>query len=83
MTTKREWLEQVYRRSKELPLRFSTISDMELEPLYTPEDVKGSYEEALGYPGEIAVHPRRLRLDVSRAAVDYAPVRRFRPGGGH
>jgi methylmalonyl-CoA mutase N-terminal domain/subunit len=25
---------------------------MELEPLYTPDDVAGSYDEALGYPGE-------------------------------
>ena len=33
-------------------MRFSTVSDMEIEPLYTPEDVKGDYESALGYPGE-------------------------------
>ena len=33
-------------------MRFSTVSDLEIEPLYTPEDVKGDYESALGNPGE-------------------------------
>ena len=33
-------------------MRFSTVSDLEIEPLYTPEDVTGDYESALGYPGE-------------------------------
>jgi methylmalonyl-CoA mutase N-terminal domain/subunit len=51
--TKKEWLEQKYARSEERPQRFSTISDMEVEPLYTAEDLDGaSYEERLGYPGE-------------------------------
>ena len=38
--------------AQERPVRFSTLSDMEVEPLYTPEDVKGDYESALGNPGE-------------------------------
>ena len=33
-------------------MRFSTVSDLEIEPLYTPEDVKDDYENALGNPGE-------------------------------
>ena len=33
-------------------MRFSTVSDLEIEPLYTPEDVKDDYESALGNPGE-------------------------------
>ena len=52
MSTKQEWLEKVYNRGKERPVRFSTLSDMEVEPLYTPEDVKGDYASALGHPGE-------------------------------
>ena len=52
MSDKKKWLETSYRQSAERSSRFSTISDMELEPLYTPDDVAGSYDEALGYPGE-------------------------------
>jgi len=51
VTTKREWLEQTYKHAKERPVRFTTLSDLEVEPLYTPEDVKGSYDASLGYPG--------------------------------
>ena len=52
MSTKQEWLEKVYNRGKERPVRFSTLSDMDVEPLYTPEDVTGDYDSALGHPGE-------------------------------
>ncbi len=52
VSTKQEWLEKVYNRGKERPVRFSTLSDMEVEPLYTPEDVKGAYDTDLGHPGE-------------------------------
>jgi len=52
VSTKQEWLAKVYNHSKERPVRFSTLSDMEVEPLYTPEDVKGDYDSALGHPGE-------------------------------
>jgi methylmalonyl-CoA mutase N-terminal domain/subunit len=51
VTTKREWQEQTYQRGKERPVRFTTLSDMGVEPLYTPEDFKGDYETELGYPG--------------------------------
>ena len=51
MTTKQEWLEQTYKAAKERSVRFTTLSDMAVEPLYTPEDVKGKYDTALGYPG--------------------------------
>jgi methylmalonyl-CoA mutase N-terminal domain/subunit len=51
VTTKQEWLEQVYKQGKERPMRFSTVSDIEIEPLYTPDDVKDDYGAALGYPG--------------------------------
>jgi methylmalonyl-CoA mutase N-terminal domain/subunit len=51
VTTKREWLEQIYQDAKERPVRFTTLSDMAVEPLYTPEDVKSGYDTALNYPG--------------------------------
>jgi methylmalonyl-CoA mutase N-terminal domain/subunit len=52
VSTKQEWLEKVYKRSDERAVRFSTLSDMEVEPLYTPEDVKDDYNTSLGQPGE-------------------------------
>ena len=52
MGSKKKWLETTYRQASERPVRFSTVSDMELDPLYTPDDVTGSYDDALGNPGE-------------------------------
>jgi len=52
VSTKQEWLEKVYKRSDERSVRFSTLSDMEIDPLYTPEDVKDDYNTSLGQPGE-------------------------------
>jgi methylmalonyl-CoA mutase N-terminal domain/subunit len=49
---KKKWLDTTYRQASERPVRFSTVSDMILEPLYTPDDVTGSYDEAIGNPGE-------------------------------
>jgi methylmalonyl-CoA mutase N-terminal domain/subunit len=50
--SKKKWLDTTYRQASERPVRFSTVSDMELEPLYTPGDVTGSYDDAIGNPGE-------------------------------
>ncbi len=52
MSNKKKWRETTFQQAAERPARFSTVSDMELEPLYTPEDVIGSYDEKIGYPGE-------------------------------
>ncbi|HKN11713.1 MAG TPA: methylmalonyl-CoA mutase family protein [Candidatus Binatus sp.] len=52
MSNKKKWLETTYKQASERPIRFSTVSDMELDPLYTPDDVSGSYDDALGNPGE-------------------------------
>ncbi|HVA79600.1 MAG TPA: methylmalonyl-CoA mutase family protein, partial [Candidatus Binataceae bacterium] len=52
MSSKKHWLETTYQEAAERPGRFSTVSDMEIEPLYTPEDVPGAYDTALGNPGE-------------------------------
>jgi methylmalonyl-CoA mutase N-terminal domain/subunit len=52
VSKKKHWLETTYKQASERPVRFSTVSDMELDPLYTPDDVTGSYGDALGNPGE-------------------------------
>ena len=52
MADKSKWLDSAYRKSGERDARFSTVSDLEIEPLYAPEDIPGSYDEALGNPGE-------------------------------
>jgi methylmalonyl-CoA mutase, N-terminal domain len=52
VSRKRDWLESTYKQAAERPARFSTVSDMEIDPLYTPDDAPGNYDDALGYPGE-------------------------------
>jgi len=52
VSSKREWLEATYKQASERPVRFSTISDMELAALYTPDDAQGGYDETLANPGE-------------------------------
>ncbi|MHB8383981.1 MAG: acyl-CoA mutase large subunit family protein [Candidatus Binataceae bacterium] len=52
MSSKKDWLETTFKQAAERPGRFSTVSDMEIEPLYTPEDVRGDYTTSLGNPGE-------------------------------
>jgi methylmalonyl-CoA mutase N-terminal domain/subunit len=52
LSAKDAWREELYdatpERQGEL---FSTISSLETEPLYTPDDVEGDYDRDLGYPG--------------------------------
>jgi len=48
--TKRDWLERRYREAPERAARFSTVSDMLVDPLYGPDDVGGS--DRIGLPGE-------------------------------
>jgi methylmalonyl-CoA mutase N-terminal domain/subunit len=50
--SKKKWLATTYRQASERAIRFSTVSDMELDPLYTPGDLTGSYDDAIGNPGE-------------------------------
>jgi methylmalonyl-CoA mutase N-terminal domain/subunit len=64
--TKREWLERTYRRAgNERPVRFSTVSDMEVEPLYTAEDIGDDPQARIGLPGEFpytrGVYPSMYR----------------------
>ena len=52
MTTKQEWLEKTYKSGNERPVRFSTVSDLEIDALYSREDLKGDPAQAIGYPGQ-------------------------------
>jgi methylmalonyl-CoA mutase, N-terminal domain len=47
-----EWKQELYDASPERKgVLFSTISGLENEPLYTPDNVAADYERDLGYPG--------------------------------
>ena len=50
--SKQDWLEQKYPHEQERRERFSTVSDMEIAPVYTPDDLNGTNLEGIGYPGE-------------------------------
>ena len=77
------WRANVYDRAPERTDElFSTISGIENEPLSTPETRRGRLRPRPRLPGRVSVHARRLPVDVSRAPVDDAPVRRLRHGGG-
>jgi methylmalonyl-CoA mutase N-terminal domain/subunit len=52
VSTKQKWLDTTYKQAAERPARFSTVSDMELDPLYTPDDAASDYATALANPGE-------------------------------
>jgi methylmalonyl-CoA mutase, N-terminal domain len=54
--SKKEWLgttyEAFYQKGGERFKTFKTMSGVEIEPLYTPEDNSNNYNENIGYPGE-------------------------------
>ncbi len=51
-----EWLEEYRKAVKKVPERlerFSTVSDLEVKPLYTPRDIEGKdFFEEVGFPGK-------------------------------
>ncbi|MDP8950126.1 MAG: methylmalonyl-CoA mutase family protein [Actinomycetota bacterium] len=63
-TAKDRWKE-AYTERGERDEEFSTMSGVPVKPLYTPEDVKGDFEEKIGYPGEHpytrGIHPNMYR----------------------
>jgi methylmalonyl-CoA mutase N-terminal domain/subunit len=63
-SAKDRWKE-AYSKGPERDAEFSTMSGVPVEPLYTPEDVEGDYDEKLGYPGEYpytrGVYPNMYR----------------------
>jgi methylmalonyl-CoA mutase, N-terminal domain len=46
-----EWRRELYASKAEREALFSTVSGLENEPLYTPDNVEIDYERDLGYPG--------------------------------
>jgi methylmalonyl-CoA mutase, N-terminal domain len=61
----RDRWEEAYSKNPERDTEFSTMSGIPVKPLYTPDDVEGSYDEKLGYPGEYpyarGVYPNMYR----------------------
>jgi methylmalonyl-CoA mutase N-terminal domain/subunit len=61
----RDRWEEAYSKNPERDAEFSTMSGIPIKPLYTPDDVEGSYDEKLGYPGEYpytrGVYPNMYR----------------------
>jgi methylmalonyl-CoA mutase, N-terminal domain len=61
----RERWEEAYSKNPERDAEFSTMSGIPVKALYTPDDVEGSYDEKLGYPGEYpytrGVYPNMYR----------------------
>jgi len=60
------WQEEIYSPSPLRKVRFTTISGLDLDPLYTPEDLEGlDYHRDLGYPGRYpytrGIHPTMYR----------------------
>src|ERR1051325_8401324 len=58
--------------------RVFTDSGIEIDRLYTEDDVAPGLEERLRRPRRAALPPRHPRGDVPRPARDDAPVRRLR-----
>ena len=56
MSDRDRWEKETYghfvKKAPERDVRFESLSGIPIKPLYTPEDVTGSYAEKLGYPGE-------------------------------
>ena len=56
MKSKKDWLQETYQKAVErVPERsypFKTLSDIEVDPVYTPEDVKHKENEPPEFPGE-------------------------------
>ena len=73
-------------RSKAIPERkprFSTISDMPIEPVYGPDALGPEAVARVGEPGPAPIHPGHPPDRLSVAPVDDAHVRRLRCGRGH
>jgi len=52
-TGKADWLETNYPKQADRLERYTSLSDVEVDPLYSDEDLSGwSYEEKLGHPGQ-------------------------------
>jgi methylmalonyl-CoA mutase N-terminal domain/subunit len=64
--TKTAWMQRVYPKSADRLPAYTTISDMEVDPLYTQDDLRDwVYDRDLGHPGEYpftrGAHPSMYR----------------------
>src|SRR5262245_52770134 len=51
--SKEEWLRKVYPKGADRLPAYTTISDVEIDPLYAPDNLQDwAYENDLGHPGE-------------------------------
>ena len=74
----------VLKLDSERERRYTTVSDMDVEPLYGPPHTADlDYDRQLNDPGQYPFTARRLSFDVPRQAVDDAPVRGLRRSRGH
>jgi hypothetical protein len=46
-----EWRRELYDQKPEREALFTTISGLDVDPLYTPDNVEIDYERDIGYPG--------------------------------
>ena len=77
------WRQEVYEAAPERTGETrSTISGIENEPLYTPDNVDVDYAARPRPSRRLSVHARRLSVDVPRPPLDDAAVRGLRLGGG-
>jgi len=63
---KADWMRHAYPKSADRLPAYTTISDMEVDALYAPDDLRGwSYDRNLGHPGEYpftrGAHPSMYR----------------------
>ena len=78
-----QWLDETYgpyvAETPERAVPFESLSGIPIRPLYTPDDLADwSYQDKLGYPGEFPYTRGPYPIDVPRAALDHADVRRLR-----
>lgn len=68
--------EKEYKKLPKRDVKFTTVSGEDVPPLATPAELDGfDYLRGLGFPGSYPF-TRGVYNDVSRKALDYAPVRR-------
>ena len=82
-TEAERWFRERYSATPERRSRSRTLSGEPIRPLYGPEDV-GPFEDAIGVPGRVSVHARRVpdhvpRAGCGRCASSRASARPRRP----
>ena len=84
---KKSWEKDLSNSLSETPERlprFTTLSDVEIKGLYSPEDISGiDYVKDLGFPGIVSLHARGPSLHVPGKTLDHEDVLRIRGSGGN